>query len=251
MWLVWVRSYLMERIWQTELEPAPAEVVPNAHPDFRVQEGELVLYRLLTRSDQIARGSDRVARGIGPCVARDRLQDEVDPIGRPLPGLGNTHAKVIRPGIARIPGNVLDLVVRDLGMQLPVHGRRDSEAPSTPGQGLGEAQMETRRVRLVEISFHARHFLSDFPILVPDPIQIVNLVRHVEAVVEKEYLERPSALPFAEETEAQIHTMAILFDPFAEGVEVLDAIEGTQSGPGEASAEREPALSEHPSEESV
>ena len=115
-------------------------------------------------------------------------------------------------------------------MQLPVHGRRGSEAPSTPGQGLGEAQMETRRVRLIEISFHARHLLSDFPILVPDPIQIVNLVRHVEAVVEKEYLERPSALPFAKEAEAQIQTMAILFDPFAEGVEVLDAIKGTQSG---------------------
>jgi len=32
---------------------------------------------------------------------------------------------------------------------------------------------------------------------------------------------------------------------------VLDAIEGTQSSPGEASAEGEPALPEHPSEESV
>ncbi len=236
---------------QTELEPAPAEVVSNAHPDFRVQEGELVLYRLLARSDQIADGSDRVARGGGPGVARDRLQDEVDPVGRPLSGLGNTHAKVICPGIARVPGDVLDLVVRDLGMRLPVQGRRGSEAPSTPGQGLGEAQMETRRVRLIEISFHARHPLSDFPILVPEPIQIVNLVRHVEAVVKKEYLEGPSALPFAEEAEAQIHAMAILFDPFAEGVEVLDTIKGTQSGPREASAEGEPALSEHPPEESV
>ena len=64
---------------QAELEPAPAEVVSNAHPDSRVQEGELVLYRLLARSDQIADGSDRVARGIGPGVARDRLQDEVNP----------------------------------------------------------------------------------------------------------------------------------------------------------------------------
>ena len=131
----------MERRRRPSCKPAPVEVALNPHPDPDVREGELILDRLLARPDHVAGMSDRVCRGVGPRIAPDRLQDDVDPVGRPLSGPGDTHPEVIGPRVARVAGDVLDLVVGDLGMRLSVHGRRDSETPSARRQGLSESQV--------------------------------------------------------------------------------------------------------------